>query len=723
MATIEQLRTDRSRDALNQSIDRAQETRGDLRAQTAQQAKRTAALRGAVADGLESGRAGDAATTGATVVGNSGITETTTGPNPFTTLTSASTPHESAQLHLAEPVPMDQELGPESQRLLRLGALDLAAHARGDAKAQASLARVRAGTMLLLADDDAIAAETLGDAHPAARTVGQKLVEHIAELKSDKHAKLILNEQAQVARSSFPAGMSVDAFVQAVLRESYALQDDIVKDIATELDEANEQRKAYRAKLQRLRELKTKLKTGLTDAELAELAELGIAIDEKEVGALAQDFTWEHDSDLQAAQAALEQAQANLAQQQGQLEAMQAPLYQAPEPVTTYTYSPSVDASVIAAFQAEGDASSKALFDNILNAYDTQRNDGESNREDVFTYAFNGGTQLKEKLSAAEVQDAFARYGATLSPGDLCDVLRTLLYSVSVSSVRDRNHTTEQTERADALLRTLADSLSPEQLDLLQRDHPDLWAKVDSATDGTLTTRNEEYTKLRYYGFSSGSPTLNRAYQQFALARSHWFVDPYMAALRESLSGLPGSEAREFLAKVANNTPPPGLDTTTFDKCVTACDPNQLFAAATPEALAYFQTAGVQSVAIFREWSNATEVKKEVAATPEQQTAVVADAQAALTAAQAKVDELTAQRTEAATATGAAAFDTLLDEKLDNAIKDTEGDIESAGGDAQLLQLRLQDAMQKKQELMQMMSNLSKMMHETIMAIIRNMGG
>jgi hypothetical protein len=59
---------------------------------------------------------------------------------------------------------------------------------------------------------------------------------------------------------------------------------------------------------------------------------------------------------------------------------------------------------------------------------------------------------------------------------------------------------------------------------------------------------------------------------------------------------------------------------------------------------------------------------------------------------------------------------------MDAYIKKMENKLNSIGDDAQLLSLELQNAMQKQQQLLQTLSNISKMMHNTAMAIIRKIG-
>ncbi|MBN2315999.1 MAG: hypothetical protein JXM79_18880 [Sedimentisphaerales bacterium] len=60
-------------------------------------------------------------------------------------------------------------------------------------------------------------------------------------------------------------------------------------------------------------------------------------------------------------------------------------------------------------------------------------------------------------------------------------------------------------------------------------------------------------------------------------------------------------------------------------------------------------------------------------------------------------------------------------EDLKNAIDAAEEKLNSIGDDAQLANINLQNAIQKQQQLIQILSNMSKVLHDTAMAVIRNM--
>jgi hypothetical protein len=67
---------------------------------------------------------------------------------------------------------------------------------------------------------------------------------------------------------------------------------------------------------------------------------------------------------------------------------------------------------------------------------------------------------------------------------------------------------------------------------------------------------------------------------------------------------------------------------------------------------------------------------------------------------------------------GVASFDDLETE-----IAKWEETLATVGEDSQLASVDLQNMLQKQQQMMQMMSTISKMMHDTAMAVVRKVGG
>jgi hypothetical protein len=60
--------------------------------------------------------------------------------------------------------------------------------------------------------------------------------------------------------------------------------------------------------------------------------------------------------------------------------------------------------------------------------------------------------------------------------------------------------------------------------------------------------------------------------------------------------------------------------------------------------------------------------------------------------------------------------------EIDREVEKWEQELSSLGDDAQLANIDLQNALQKQQQNLQTMSNISKMLHDTAMAIIRKIG-
>jgi hypothetical protein len=65
----------------------------------------------------------------------------------------------------------------------------------------------------------------------------------------------------------------------------------------------------------------------------------------------------------------------------------------------------------------------------------------------------------------------------------------------------------------------------------------------------------------------------------------------------------------------------------------------------------------------------------------------------------------------------------LDDRKLRTLADQWEEKLSSLGDDAQLANVDLQNVLQKQQQTLQMMSNISKMLYDTAQSVIRKMGG
>ncbi|GAG25847.1 unnamed protein product, partial [marine sediment metagenome] len=67
-------------------------------------------------------------------------------------------------------------------------------------------------------------------------------------------------------------------------------------------------------------------------------------------------------------------------------------------------------------------------------------------------------------------------------------------------------------------------------------------------------------------------------------------------------------------------------------------------------------------------------------------------------------------------------FDVAKFVALQKLLDKWEEELQDVGDDAQLANIDLQSALQKQQQTIQMLSNVSKMLHDTSMAVIRKIG-
>lgn len=61
-----------------------------------------------------------------------------------------------------------------------------------------------------------------------------------------------------------------------------------------------------------------------------------------------------------------------------------------------------------------------------------------------------------------------------------------------------------------------------------------------------------------------------------------------------------------------------------------------------------------------------------------------------------------------------------VNKSLEDEIADLERRLQTVGDDSQLANIDLQNALQKQQQTIQMLSNISKLMHDTATGVIRN---
>lgn len=151
---------------------------------------------------------------------------------------------------------LDHDVSPSREMLGRMASCEAAAlrHAKADGAASrlsTGAARIRLGMMLSLSDGvEAQCRQAGGVPREAVTRVAEKLTVLDAPRLPEGMGQLI-----GAQRSSFPFGMDVTAYVQAVLRESYLIQCEILRDYGARADALNDLQKRIRAKMDRVRRM------------------------------------------------------------------------------------------------------------------------------------------------------------------------------------------------------------------------------------------------------------------------------------------------------------------------------------------------------------------------------------------------------------------------------------------------------------------------------------
>ncbi|MEL6547242.1 MAG: hypothetical protein AAFQ82_21640, partial [Myxococcota bacterium] len=160
----------------------------------------------------------------------------------------------------------DQELG----KLSVLGSHSVSDRFSGHRKLSQGLTKLQEGTMLLMAD--AVDGDGEGD-----RSLAQ-LRSQVAGVVHDDvlspNLERAMGNAMFAQKSAFPAGMDVNAFVQAVLREAYMLDGEMLMDQARKLDALNRWKESALKKKRRAEELRLKIKHAAPEPDPEDLEEL-----------------------------------------------------------------------------------------------------------------------------------------------------------------------------------------------------------------------------------------------------------------------------------------------------------------------------------------------------------------------------------------------------------------------------------------------------------------
>ncbi|MBI5511676.1 MAG: hypothetical protein HY903_23210 [Deltaproteobacteria bacterium] len=183
----------------------------------------------------------------------------------FGALVAGRMPADVAPRVLGDGVGVDRDLAPDAKVLGRLNELESAAAKLGDAKSGlkeallAAAAKIRGGLMLTLADG---VGAHVGDKTQVPRPLVASAAEGMMAAKDEAKMLQAMQGALYAQKAHFPLGMDINAFVQAVLRESYLLQNEILKDYADKVKFYNDMKRKIRDKLKVARDLQIALKDG-----------------------------------------------------------------------------------------------------------------------------------------------------------------------------------------------------------------------------------------------------------------------------------------------------------------------------------------------------------------------------------------------------------------------------------------------------------------------------
>ncbi len=580
-------------------------------------------------------------------------------------------------------------------------------------------ARLREGGMLLIADARATytGPRTKVDAG-LVDLLAENLLHNLGttELEEASAGKLATNIKAAMAaqQGRFPLGMDINAFVQAVLRESYMLQNEELRDFADRVKHFNELKKAARARLTTARQLRVSMPADgeLTEEQLAELIyfhtesgnwvnyasgeivdplvtdessepELvlsetdGAMLSEEEIAIAFARVTFEGLSHEVAG--AWDDTTAVLEATIEEIHELQRAKQDGPEAMRPHYDSRILEKratlAVLAAEAIEADPS-------VINQLDS---------EQFFTLA-----RAVVESEDASLLDAFT--------GEL-DFIGLHKFQVFLDHEKQSSHASlssrqeylveQQKATADPLHETLIQAeLNAIAQELAQ--HGQETTTWDDLWTGALGGRYEDYGSVdeTFAGvtFPDAGATEIPSDALYLAARKDP-EGPWADELASRMfDGLPPEQTVALMEAVAAD---PDCPESLKEKLFLACNGSQINATleGNPEPGAYETFS--QLLQAYAPTSGENASGGQAGATSNGSGMTIGGIE------------------EGATA----------QEILDGYIKDAEDSISTIGDDAQLANVDLQNALQKQQQTLQMMSNISKMLHDTAMSIIRKIGG
>ncbi len=609
------------------------------------------------------------------------------GANPFAALAQGGACAFAPRL-LARALGMTADVSPGTELLGELAALEGKSAALADAQAGlllAATAKVREGMMLALSD----AAELYGQES----SVERGLLGHLGQLvhedaKSEAKLSQSLHNALSQSRAMFPATMDVNAFVQAVLRESYLLQTEMMRDYAEKVKYYNALKKQMRDKLAKAREVR------------AGNHKAGDWVDFDFVRFDPHSGSWE--------EFALPQDESGASSRPA---SQQQPASPASSPLEG-NYSAKLD-GYFRHVPQEGLSKLAGMAQAI-------REDHAAGKKwpELFEHIKSDDVKL------ADVAQWMRDEARLLPPADFCTLVQTIIEHYT--GVRDAK--LGDGHKLKAVLDALLEHATGPQLDLLQKA-PYYWGEAThisgvAYTVNPLTAYDRIFHQLPP-ALREGDLASFGSLLASELARGDGSA---LTMLKSELWNLDPEKARTFFAAIAEDP-----EKYHFDELFGAAFGQRILADANPSAWSFMQNVGGKAGELYQCWMGtvpegraSTKAPLTLDALRGQGYSHVRGKPVALEAERLVVPAVTGRLGEGATgeiATSlAAGGHRYSDEALDAYIKQAEEDLQSVGDDAQLANVDLQNALQKQQQTLQMMSNISKMLHDTAMSIIRKMG-